>query len=157
MGYQHLGLGQYDEARASITQAILNDRLDEHAYYYLGLCDLLQGDPASALAHFDDSAHVLRLTGRAAALFSKGDLPEAREDLDALMARYGHVAAFRVAQVYAWRGESNSAFEWLEKSVAQHEAALMYLKFDPLLRSLRTDPRFNVLLAKVNLPTTPLQ
>jgi hypothetical protein len=33
----------------------------------------------------------------------------------------------------------------------------MYLKFDPLLRSLRTDPRFKVLLAKVNLPTTPLQ
>lgn len=156
-GYQHLGLGQYDEARASITQAILNDRLDEHAHYYLGLCNLLQGDAASALANFDDSAHVLRLTGRAAALFSKGDMSEANEDLNGLIARYGHVAAFRVAQVYAWRGESNPAFEWLEKSVSQHEAALMYLKFDPLLRSLRNDPRFNVLLAKVNLPTTPLQ
>lgn len=150
-GYEALGSGRIDEAQVWIRQAIEIDPLDEHAHYYLGLSELMQGRPAQALEHFDDSAHVLRLTGRAAALHTM-DQPEPSEaELQTLIVRYAHVDAFRVAQVYAWRGQGDRAFEWLERARGQHEASMMYLKYDPLLAGLRSDPRYRLLLKSVNL------
>ena len=37
--YHLLGVGRIDEARATAQHALLQRPQDEHAYYYLGLCD----------------------------------------------------------------------------------------------------------------------
>ena len=52
----------------------------------------------------------------------------------------------------AWRGEHDAAFDWLRHALAQHDAGLQYLKYDPALRSLRVDPRYAALLRDVGLP-----
>lgn len=150
-GYQALGMKRTQQAQIWVMKSIQADPLDEHAHYYLGLSELLQNNPTRALEHFDDSAHVLRLTGRAAALYSMGRIEESNAELKRLIELYAHVDAFRVAQVHAWRGETEQAFDWLSRARDQHEASIMYLKFDPLLDSLRRDPRFAALLASVNL------
>jgi adenylate cyclase len=41
------------------------------------------------------------------------------------------------------------AFKWLEKSFEKHEESLCSLKIDPKMDSLRSDPRFNLLLKKI--------
>lgn len=151
-GYQALGEGRINEAQNWISKTILAQPLDEHAHYYLGLSKLLSGRPAEALESFDDSAHVLRLTGRAAALYSLHRELESKAELARLIELYAHVDSFRVAQVYAWRGETDQAFAWLTRAHEQHEASMMYLPFDPLLASLRVDPRFAAALRAVNLP-----
>ncbi|TAL50122.1 MAG: adenylate/guanylate cyclase domain-containing protein [Chitinophagaceae bacterium] len=56
-----------------------------------------------------------------------------------------------VALIYAALGETDKAFEWLDKSYTMHEESLCSLKVDPKLDSLRTDPRFNELLKKIGL------
>ena len=56
------------------------------------------------------------------------------------------------AQVYAWRGESDRAFHWLDRAYAQGDGGLIVLKMDPMLRGLRADPRFASFLKKMNLP-----
>ena len=60
--------------------------------------------------------------------------------------------AYQVAEVYAWRGEKNKAFEWLQISLDNHDTGLLSLLIDPLMRSLKRDPRYNALLEKIGLP-----
>lgn len=151
-GYHLAALGRYDEALQSLQQALRNQPADEHAQYYLGLVELLQGRPQQALAHFDGSAHVLRLTGLALAHHSLGDPAASERDLQLLITRYGHVVPYQMAEIHAWRGETDKAFEWLQRSAELRDASFMYLAFDPLLDNLRGDPRFASLMQQVGLP-----
>jgi hypothetical protein len=60
--------------------------------------------------------------------------------------------AYQIAEVYAWRGETDKAFEWLQVSLDNHDTGMLSLSINPLMRSLRHDARYNGLLAKVGLP-----
>jgi hypothetical protein len=57
-----------------------------------------------------------------------------------------------IAQVYAFRNQSDEAFEWLDRAYAQHGSDLIETKMEPLLKSLHKDPRYAALLKKLNLP-----
>ena len=119
----------------------------------LGMTYLLEGKPTAAKEIFPRSSNeVFRLTGAALAEHDLGHLPESQRALDDLIARQGHGAAYQIAQVYAWRGETDRAMEWLERARAQRDGGLVLIKVDPLLRSLRGDPRYQALLKKMNLP-----
>lgn len=72
--------------------------------------------------------------------------------LDELIAKEAKVAAYQIAEVFAWRGEKDRAFEWLARAYNQQDGGLSLIKTDPLLNSLRLDPRFNALLRKLKLP-----
>jgi TolB-like protein/DNA-binding winged helix-turn-helix (wHTH) protein/Tfp pilus assembly protein PilF len=152
MGYHLIGQRRFDEAAEILQHAARDSPLDEHAHYYLGLVELLQGRPAQALAHFEDSAHVLRLTGLAAAHHALGRNADSDRDLALLIERYGHILPYQAAEISAWRGEPDLAFHWLDRTLELHDASVMYLEFDPLIDSLRADPRFAAVLEKVGLP-----
>ena len=57
-----------------------------------------------------------------------------------------------MAEVYAFRGENDRAFEWLERAFAARDAGLTEIKADPLLKGLRSDRRYIALLQKMRLP-----
>jgi hypothetical protein len=78
-----------------------------------------------------------------------GDRPAADAALAELIARDRDVMAYQVAEVYAWRGETDNAFECLQISLDNHDTGLLSLLIDPLMRSLRNDSE---MLAKVGLP-----
>jgi len=61
-----------------------------------------------------------------------------------------HVEPTRFAIIYAQLGEKDEAFEWLEKAFEQNEA-VSNLKVDPRWDPLRSDPRFQNLLRRLNL------
>ena len=61
---------------------------------------------------------------------------------------------YQIAEVYAVRGETDKAFEWLQISFDQHDSGTLGLLVDPLLQGLRDDPRYKALVAKMNFPTT---
>jgi hypothetical protein len=72
--------------------------------------------------------------------------------VESLIAKYSAGAAFQIAQVYAYRGESDKSFEWLERAYQQRDSGLPEIKNDPLFKNLRHDPRYNELLKKLRLP-----
>ena len=88
----------------------------------------------------------------ALAHYTRRDLPAADESLAELIARDRDVMAYQIAEVYAWRGETDKAFEWLQVSLDNHDTGLLSLMIDPLLQGLRHDSRYNSVLAKVGLP-----
>ena len=69
-----------------------------------------------------------------------------------MIARDRNLLAYQIAEVYAWRGETDKAFEWLQISFDNRDTGTLSLLIDPLMRSLRGDPRYKNLLAKLGLP-----
>ncbi len=61
-------------------------------------------------------------------------------------------AAFPIAEIYAFRGEADPAFEWLELAYTQRDADLVGMKGNPLLKNIEGDPRYRVFMRKMGLP-----
>jgi len=61
------------------------------------------------------------------------------------------VGRYEIALVYTGLGEKQEAFKWLEEAYSAHDVGLVYLKIDPCLDPLRSDPRFDDLLQRVGL------
>ena len=59
---------------------------------------------------------------------------------------------YEIAKVYAFRNQSDEAFEWLDRAYVQRNAGLIETKVDPQLKSLHQDPRYAALLKKLNFP-----
>ena len=57
-----------------------------------------------------------------------------------------------IALVYASRRDAEQAFRWLDSALHEHESDLLWMRGDPLLEALTTDPRYKALLRKMNLP-----
>jgi serine/threonine-protein kinase len=93
-----------------------------------------------------------RLSGVAMAEHTIGHVRESQRALDELIATQASCCAYQVAEVYAWRGEREQAFEWLDRAYRQFDGALSDMRVDPLLSSLHDDPRYKALLRKMNLP-----
>jgi hypothetical protein len=81
-----------------------------------------------------------------------GHVRESRQALDQLIAQHATEAAFQIAEIFAWRGEKDKAFEWLERAYQQRDGGLSDIKTDPPLANLRDDPRYKAFLQKMNLP-----
>jgi hypothetical protein len=62
--------------------------------------------------------------------------------------------AYRQAALYAALGEKDKAFQWLEVAYRSRESFTPWLKL-PLFAPLRSDPRLQDLLRRMNLPTFP--
>jgi predicted Zn-dependent protease len=121
--------------------------------YSLARLQLLKGHAADALATFRKiEFEAFRLQGVALAEHTLGDEKESQQALDELLAKQAQNAAYQIAQVFAWRGEKDRAFEWLERAYTQRDGGLATVKVDPLLDSLHGDPHFKAFLKKMQLP-----
>ena len=81
-----------------------------------------------------------------------GREPDSNAALAGLIAKYNTDSAYQIAQAYAFRGESDKAFDRLERAYKQRDPGLTQIKIDPLLKILRHDQRFIELLKKIHLP-----
>jgi eukaryotic-like serine/threonine-protein kinase len=153
LGYLYKAAGEYDLARKAFDRAleIAPDLAD--APFGQATSALLLGHAQEALELYGrTSLGYLRLTGLALAHQELGHRKEADESLHTLIDRFAGVAAYQIAQVYAWRRELDPAFTWLDRAYSQHDPGITYVKYDPLLRNLRGDPRYKALLSKMNIP-----
>lgn len=74
--------------------------------------------------------------------------------LNELIAGASATSGYQIAEVYAMRGDSESAFKWLDSARAHRDSGILGMLIDPLLRGLRADPRFPAMLHALGLPTT---
>lgn len=148
-----IALDDFEAARASLQRSL--DISPEHGRAPVGMATtcLLQGDPSAALRWYGRADNAtFRMMGEAMALHDLGDATGSDASLRALIDADAHHAAYQVASVHAWRNAHDEAFAWLQRAIAQRDAGVQYLKYDPVLRDLRADPRYRQLLQQVGLP-----
>ena len=147
-----------DEAANRLQEIVLTDPNYYFVHAYLGLVYEQQGKLPEAVAELqratalDDSlepraqlAHAYALAGRKS---------EARKLLAELMgrARHQYLSPYDIALIYVSLGDYPRALQSLEDAFEDRSEWCPFLKVDPRLDPLRSDPRFKDLLRRMNFP-----
>jgi len=146
-------MGQLDKAAADGKKGL---ELSPDAWGPLLLSKIyvMQGRPQDALPEIEQVRFPFqRAFLYAIAYYALGRKKESDAALSELIAKYRTDDAHLIAQVYAFRNQSDEAFEWLDRAYAQRDSDLIGTKLEPLLKSLHKDPRFAAFLKKLNLPS----
>jgi tetratricopeptide (TPR) repeat protein len=155
MGYDGLGhvyqvAGRLDDALAQYRTVLRLSPGFGSEHYFLGEVLLLKGDAEAALAEIQQERfESYRLLGLSMAYHALGRQAEADAALDEAIRKHEQTMAFNIAYALAWRGESDRAFEWLDKAVRYRDLGLNVVARHPMLVSLHADPRWLPLLRRL--------
>ncbi|MBI4429017.1 MAG: tetratricopeptide repeat protein, partial [Ignavibacteriales bacterium] len=130
---------------------------DPIIYAYLAQSYTRQGKYDLALVEAKKSVeksrnNTNRVTMLAGVYASMGNEQEARGMLQKLSETSRYVSPLALASVYLALGDKSNAFKFLERAYEDRVAGMAYLKVDPGWDSLRSDPRFQDLVRRMNLP-----
>jgi tetratricopeptide (TPR) repeat protein len=139
------------EAEARRMLQISPDWAEGH--YDLGEVLLLQGKLQAALAEMQQEQTAWsRDAGLAMVYYAIGRHGESDAALMAVAKGGAQNYASEIADAYAYRGEADPAFAWLERAYRQKDTGLYFVKIDTFLARLKSDPRYGEFLRKMNLP-----
>ena len=153
LGYVLLAANRDAEGEVAFRKALELDPDGPDWHYALGLTLLLQGKTDAALQEMmQETDESGRLMGLPLVYHALGRRSESDAALAALKSKYADVAAYQVAEVHAFRGEADLAFEWLDRAYDQRDGGVTQIKKDRLMRGLVGDPRYTAFLRKMKLP-----
>ena len=145
--------GKLDEAEAAGRKGVELQPTAAGNHRWQVFVAIQRGNGAAALreAQLEPNEGYRRFE-LALAHYARGDRSAADAALAELIAKDRNFLAYQIAEVYAWRGEKDKAFEWLQISLNDHDTGTLSLLIDPLMRGLSDDVRYDGLLAKIGLP-----
>ncbi|HYJ40823.1 MAG TPA: winged helix-turn-helix domain-containing protein [Steroidobacteraceae bacterium] len=147
---------RYDESIQQLRKVLAVEPGLDHARSFLGRAYLRKGDPAAAIAEFKlrKSLSVGSYADLGMALALAGRRDEAAAELDRLIAlrQERYVSAYDIAAVQASLGETDQAFEWLNRAFEERAQMRGLLGVDPSFDSLREDSRMKPLLERLRPP-----
>lgn len=111
---------------------------------------LLKGDPKRALTELERQPGPWRTVYKARIHFTLGNEAQSQALIKELLASSAHQYPLPMATVYAWRGENDAAFEWLELAFQQGDSFISLLS-NEWTRGLKNDPRYPIFLEKIGL------
>jgi len=149
LGYRQRMVGRLDAAIASFRTVLSLSPSNGGAHCELGVELLLKGDAQGALAEIEqETSEVWKMIGLPMAYHALGRKSESDAALAALIAKYGKDASSNIAYVYAYRGEADQAFEWLDKAV-EYSFGFAEIVTENLFDNIHSDPRWLPFLRKI--------
>ncbi len=151
---------EYDQALEELRKALELDPNDVASHVYLGLVYSHKGMHEEAitacrrardLSVGKDQTSNLVLAYVYAVAGRRGEALRILDEIKKSSER-SYVPPVAVAMTYVGLGDKQEALAWLEKAFAEHATALDTLKVDPNFDPLRSDPRFQDLLRRMNFP-----
>ncbi len=152
LGIRYRNVGLFDDAFEAFrrVQALSPNYPGIHGD--LGATYLMSGDPKNALIEVEKSSTGLYHRYLLTLIHSDlGNEARAQTMINELLETSAHDVPFVMASVYAWRGEDDSAFEWLEIAYQQRAYRLVHFLGSLWFRNLTTDPRYPVFVEKLGL------
>jgi len=151
-------LGEYAHAVDLSRRTLEMDPNFVPAHIALGSVYEVQGTWAQAISEYQKAVELSHNSPPALASLGHvygvaGQQNQARVILAGLRkaSRSRFVSAFDMAVVFAGIGDSDAAFQWLEKAYAERESQMAFLKVTRRLDPVRSDPRFADLLHRMGL------
>jgi serine/threonine protein kinase/tetratricopeptide (TPR) repeat protein len=151
---------RYDEALTELKKCIDVDPNSWTGYLFLSQVYQQQGrfpEAMEALQHASrivGDSNAIPTAELAHAYAASGRKAEARRILDELSDRSkrGVVSKYALGTAYAALGDKNEALSRLEQAYSERSATLDFVNVDPELDSLRSEPRFQDLVRRMNFP-----
>jgi len=154
---KYLGRALHYAGHPAESAAVLRHAIELNAqfpglHYELGRALLQLGDPQAARAAFEAEADPSwRGFGLPIGYLVTHRDQEARVALAALVDRSAG-AEFQVAETFAFFGETEKSFEWLERARILHDPGIIWSRRDPFLASILADPRYRAFLQQMAMP-----
>jgi TolB-like protein/DNA-binding winged helix-turn-helix (wHTH) protein/Flp pilus assembly protein TadD len=153
LGYLLYVAGRYDRAKAELQKALDLNPQAARVHFSLGKILIAEGKLQQALAEIEkEPGEWGKLTGQVMIYHALGREQDSNAALAGLIAKHHTDSAYQIAQVYAFRGEFDKSFEWLERAYKQRDPGLTQIKTDPLFKNLPQDRGYNELVKKMHLP-----
>ena len=150
---------QYDRAIAEGRKALELEPNDAWTHFFLARAYLRNGMHKEAFAELQrrlslQPAFPKARADMALAYAALGNREQALKILGELkrQSKHEYVTPYPMARAYLRLGLKEEAFEWLQKGLAIHDGDMVQLDVDPDLDPLRSDPRFQDLLRRMNFP-----
>jgi tetratricopeptide (TPR) repeat protein len=142
--------GRFDAAMASYRTvlSLAPGRGGVHAE--LGNALLLKGDVQGALAEIEqETSEMWKMIGLPMAYHALGRKADSDAALAAVIAKYEKDAPSNIASAYAFRGDADKAFAWLDKSVEYGDTGIGEIVTENLFDKIHADPRWLAFLRKI--------
>jgi tetratricopeptide (TPR) repeat protein len=150
LGYHQRIAGRLDAAIASFRTVLSLSPSNGGAHCQLGVALLLKGNAKGALAEIEqETSEVYKMIGLPMAYHALGRKADSDAALAALIAKYKKDGPSNIASVYAFRGEADQAFEWLDKAVEYGDGGLGEIVTDNLFYKIHADARWLAFLRKI--------
>jgi eukaryotic-like serine/threonine-protein kinase len=141
--------GKFDEAVAQCKKSLELDAGAVAAHTILRWAYELKGMHNEAMAAFEQERSFAGDTPtthakRAHVLAAIGKREEAQAILNEIISKrhQNWVTAYEIAIIYTWLGDFDNGFRWLAQAEREHAVGFTFVRVDPHLAKLRTDPRF---------------
>jgi TolB-like protein len=152
LGWCYTGAGQLAAGRRALNHALELSPASTLGMMILAQNQIAAGETAEAIkTNSGQQIAPWRLAIHAVTEHALGRAIDSQHALDELIGKYGAWIPYTIAGVYAWRGETEKIFEWLDRAYAQHDFALGMVQITPL-NTAHGDPRYRALLRKMNFP-----
>jgi TolB-like protein/Tfp pilus assembly protein PilF len=142
--------GRLDEAEEVFRQVLEVNPSFPAAHYELGRVLLARGQVPQAVREFESEKSSWRDLGLPLGYHAQGRTAEANAALQRLV-KNSAGSEFQVAEAYAYFGNVDQAFTWLDRAVELRDPGIQWLHGDPMLRNLTHDSRYAALLRRLNL------
>jgi TolB-like protein/Tfp pilus assembly protein PilF len=159
LGWRFYMARQYDRAIQQLRDTLEMDPSYELPHLVLGLSYAKKGDFGLAIPELRKAVELshgtpLMTSALANAYARSGNVAEAQRLLAELSSesKQQYVSPYYFAVVYVGLGKPEEAIDWLEKAFSDRSNGLVFLKAEPGLDDLRSNPRFVALQQKLNFP-----
>jgi len=151
---------RYDQAIEQFRRTLEIDASFSYARLFLGWAYIQKAQYSDALAEFQNEKEysggwdpVVVETWIGIASAKMGNELKAQKILDELQetSRLTYVSCYHIGLLHYILGQTDQAFEWLEKAYNERDFWLCWLKIEPLFDYLRSDPRYGAIVKKMKL------
>jgi TolB-like protein/lipoprotein NlpI/predicted Ser/Thr protein kinase len=150
LAYDQCAAGRYDAAIASYRTVLSLSPGRGEAHSGISEALMLKGDAGGALAEIEqETSDPWKRIGLALVYHALGRRAEAEAALAALIAKYEQDWPYNIAYVYAYRGQADKAFEWLDRAVEYGDPGLSEIVTENLFDRIHADPRWLPFLRKL--------
>jgi len=150
-GRAYMLAGLFDQAIEQFQQSVALDPDSAIDHGDIGICYESKGNYPKAVEEYlkgeqVDGVPKEVLAARRRTFLKAGMRGFLQEELNSAQTQ------FDFANIYARLGDKEHAFEYLDKVYKAKDHNIAFLKVEPLLDNLRSDPRFSDMLRRVGLP-----
>jgi len=153
LGFNYYKLGQIDKAEEAFETFITYYPNSQIIHYMMAKVRIAQGRYDEAVKEIELETHdFFHIYGMNFVYFAKGEKQRADALFEEFIKQYAISDPANLADLYAFRGNKDASFTWLNKALEIKDPVLLEALAYPSFKIMYDDPRWHEFINKLNLP-----